>query len=153
MSKVREIKRRVIYKKPREAIEGKLQVGDMVITDEFVIVNPNDTARALATQLINNPKNALLVKSGEKIEGIVTESSIIKAIADGRITVNVGVQDLMTDDFIEVNNDAALEDVLPEMDDCKPLSVVVVDGKGKFMGYFSPKDCEYATKRLKIQPE
>lgn len=151
MAQVKEIKRRVIYKKPREAIEGMLQVGDMVITDEFEIVNPGDSAQSIAVKLANNPKNALLVKSGDKIQGIITETSIIRAIADGKIPVNITPNELMTEDLIEVNDDAALEDVLPEMNECKPQSVIVVDSSGRFKGYFSPKDCELAMKRLKIQ--
>jgi predicted transcriptional regulator len=148
MAQKREIKRKVIYKQPREAIEGKLQVGDMVITDEFIIVGPADTAQTLAKKLIDNPKSALLVKSGDKITGIVTEESIIKAIADGRIPVSVPPQELMTEDLVEVNDDAALEDVIPDLETCKGMSVIVVDKEGRFRGYFSPKDCEYAVKRL-----
>jgi predicted transcriptional regulator len=150
MSKVKPIERKVIYKKPREPIEGMLQVGDMVITDEFELVEPNATAQILASKLANNPNNALLVKSGEKVTGIVTEDSIIKAIADGKAQISARLEDLMTDDIVEINDDAALEDVLPELNECKPMSVIVVDKAGKFRGYFSPKDCEYATKRLKL---
>ena len=148
MAPKREITRRVIYKKPRESIEGKLQVGDMVITDEFAIVGPADTGQTLAKKLIDNPSTALLVKSGDKITGIVTEQSMIRAIADGRIQVNVPPQELMTEDIVEVNDDAALEDVVPELNECKAQSVIVVDKNGKFRGFFSPKDCELAIKRL-----
>ena len=150
MAKVREIQRKVIYKKPRESIEGKLQVGDMVITDEFQIVGPNETAQSLAQKLINNPNTALLYKSGEKVSGIINETSIIKAIAEGRIPVSVRPQELMSDDLVEVNNDAALEDVLPELNACNAKNIIVVDEQGSFKGYFSQKDCEYATKRLKV---
>jgi predicted transcriptional regulator len=151
MAKVREIQRKVIYKKPRESIEGKLQVGDMVITDEFNIVGPNETAQSLAIKLVNNPNTALLVKHGDKIAGIINEQSIIKAIAEGRIPVNVGIKELMTENIVEINDDAALEDVLPDLNSCEWTSAIVVDQKGSFRGYFSPKDCELASKRIKMQ--
>jgi predicted transcriptional regulator len=145
--RVRYMKRKV---KDREILDTRLRISDMVITDEFVLAEHWDTGKTIAEKLLYNPGSALLVKKGKKIIGVVNEYNILQAIADGRIEVKLRAEDLMTKEIMEVREDAALEDILPELYQRRPYAVIVTDTEGKFKGYFSPKDSELAAARLKI---
>ena len=141
-------KKTIKSKSPRDIIDGKLQVNDMVISDEYVLAEMDSDGRTISKLLIENKEEALLIKEGDKVVGIVSVHSILRAIADGKVEVDLKAKDLMNTDILEVNENDALEDVLPEMYEKQPRAVVVIDENGKFVGYFSPKDCKLASIKL-----
>jgi len=146
-------KKEIKCKSPKELVDGKLRVNDMEISDEYVLAEKDSDGRELSSQLLENRGDALLIKDGDKVVGLVTERSILKALAEGRIKIDLKAKDLMTSDILEVREDDALEDVLPAMYDKQPEAVVVIDRDGKFVGYFSPNDCKLASIKLNFYDE
>jgi predicted transcriptional regulator len=140
-------------KSPREIMDGKLKVNDMVISDEYVLAEKGSDGKELSKLLLEHKEDALLIKDGGKVVGLVTQRSILKAIAEGRIKVDLKANDLMTADILEVKEDDTLEEVLPAMYEKQPEAVIVIDKKGQFVGYFSPKDCKLASIKLNFFEE
>jgi predicted transcriptional regulator len=131
-------------------VEGKLKVSDMVITDEFILGKPGESAQAVCKKLIEHPRDALLIEKDNKILGIINVWTIIQAIAGGNVKLEARARELMVRDIMEVPENALLEELLPKLYKRQPAAVVVTDKSGKFKGYFSPEDCRIASMRLKI---
>ena len=146
-------KKSIRTKNPMDLIGGRLQVNDMEISDEYVTAEKGSSGQQLAKMLLENEGDALLIKEGDRIVGIVTEHSLLKAIADGKVKVELPASDLMTGDIMEVKATDALEDILPVMYEKQPTAVVVTDEGGNFVGYFSPNDCKLASIKLNFYEE
>ena len=140
-------------KSPQDIVDGKLRVNDMEISDEFVLAEKKAGGEELAKLLLENWEDALLIKDNGKVVGLVTQRSILKAIADGKIKVDLNAGELMTKDILEVKGEDTLENVLPAMYEKQPEAVVVTDQNGEFVGYFSPKDCKLASIKLNFFEE
>jgi predicted transcriptional regulator len=146
-------KKSIKTKSPRDIMDGKLQVNDMVISDEYVLAEKDSDGKKVSELLLEHKEDALLIKEGDKIVGIVNVYSILKAIADGKIELGLKAKDLMDTEILEVKENDTLEEVLPEMYEKQPQAVIVTDEEGNFVGYFSPKDCKLASMKLNFFEE
>jgi len=146
-------KKSIRTKNPMDIIGGRLHVNDMEISDEYVLADKDSDGKELSRLLIENKGDALLIKDGDKVVGIVTEHSLLKAIAEGKIKVDLPASELMAGDIMEVKATDTLEEILPVMYQKQPQAVVVTDADGNFVGYFSPNDCKLASVKLNFYEE
>ena len=151
-------KKRVVKKAGSEgAVKDarKMRVSDLIITDEFKIIEMASNGKAAAQKLMGIPRGVVLVIDNEgKPKGVITAREFLKKIVDGENPVDLNVDRLMNTDIMEINYTALLDHVVPQVTQRDPYAVVVIDETGKFKGYFSPKDYQEALARINyVQPK
>jgi signal-transduction protein with cAMP-binding, CBS, and nucleotidyltransferase domain len=151
-------KKRVVKKSvPQGAVKDarKMRVSDLIITDEFKIIEIASNGKAAAQKLMGIPRGVVLVIDSEgKAKGVITAREFLKKIVDGENPVDINVDKLMNVDIMEIGFTALLDQVVPQVTQRDPYAVVVTDDSGKFKGYFSPKDYQEALARINyVQPK
>ncbi|UCH90087.1 MAG: CBS domain-containing protein [Thermoplasmata archaeon] len=133
----------------------KMRVSDLIITDEFKIIEMDANGKAAAQKLMGIPRGVVLViDSDGKAKGVITAREFLKKIVDGDNPVSLDVDRLMNKDIMEIKYTALLDSVVPQVTQRDPYAVVVIDDAGKFKGYFSPKDYQEALARINyVQPK
>ena len=61
-----------------------------VMTTSVIVVDPNRDARAAARIMLDHRIGALPVTDGDRLEGIVTETDVVRAFADADVAESVG---------------------------------------------------------------
>ena len=150
MVKGLRLERVVRIKKRSDTSKGGLKVNDMIISDEFILAKHTTSSQDLIKQVVEHPGEALLIKKGEKVIGVVTEHTILSAILKDNVELPLPSSALMSRAIVEVNENDTLEDILPELRKTQPSAVIVTDDEGNFKGYFSRTDWELASTRLKF---
>jgi signal-transduction protein with cAMP-binding, CBS, and nucleotidyltransferase domain len=132
--------------------DKKLKVSDLVITDEFKTINVKFTGKDAAEKLMEIPRGVVLVlDDNKKAKGVLTAREFLVSIVKGQDPVQLKIGDLMNTDIFEIGYEEYLDDVVPKVTQHDPYAVVVVDKKGIFKGYFSPKDYQEALARINYQ--
>ncbi len=128
----------------------EMKVNDLVITDEFKMINVNSSGKEAAAQLMQIPRGVVLVTDdANAIKGVLTAREFLESIVKGENPTDCTTEALMNTDIMEISYDAEIMDVVPEVTKRDPYAVVVTDGEGNFKGYFSPKDYQEALARIK----
>ena len=123
-------------------------VADMSITDEHIVVASKTRVSEICSELSVNPEHAVLVKKGNDILGVVTAKDIFSKMAEGMNATKVKVDKIMRTNVLAVQGDTPLSKALNVMSNTPTDVVIVVDGDGEFLGYFSVRDYRDATRRL-----
>lgn len=133
----------------------KMKVSDLIITDEFKVIEMDSNGKAAAQKLMGIPRGVVLVIDNQgKAKGVITAREFLKKIVDGDNPVDLNVDKLMNTDIMEIDLTSLLDNVVPEVTQRDPYAVVVIDNDGKFKGYFSPKDYQEALARINyVQPK
>lgn len=133
----------------------KMRVSDLIITDEFKIIEMSANGKAAAQQLMGIPRGVVLcIDTDGKAKGVITAREFLKKIVEGDNPVMLNVDRLMNTDIMEIKFTALLDHVVPQVTQRDPYAVVVIDDTGKFKGYFSPKDYQEALARINyVQPK
>jgi len=130
--------------------DKRLKVKHMEISDEYMVGLPKMTLQQACQYLKAHPSDAVIIQEGSKVIGLINTQTIIETIANGKVSSDMTIKEVMSTDFLKVNDTDALEDILPLMYEKQPKAVLVVDSEGDFIGYFSPSDCKLAMKQMKF---
>lgn len=92
-------------------------------------VAPEATAREAACAMRDRRLGGLVVATGERVVGIVTESDLVRRVlAEGKDAERVRVGDVMSSPVATIGPDATVEDCAVRMRDLKVKRLVVVLG-------------------------
>ena len=106
------------------AISG-LTVKDAIMR-RFTVLTPNDTLDKVVDHLLNSQETEFVVADGGKPVGVLNRNAIIRGLSDqGR---NAPVSAFMNSDFLVVNPDMNLQDLLQKVADRSREVVVVMHG-------------------------
>ena len=123
-------------------------VADMSITDEHIVVQSKTRISEVCKELAVNPDNAVLVKKGSDILGVVTARSIFQTMSEGVNATKVKVDKIMKTNILAIPGNTPLSDGLELMSKVHPDAIIVTDSDNEFMGYFSARDYREATRKL-----
>jgi len=121
-----------------------VKVGD-VMTREFVSVSPEMPITECSKIMISKKVGSLIVKTGQKLDGILTEGDVIKAIAKSKNLSKVSARDVMTKKVVSVSPSEDMYTALNKMRG-KKIRWLPVTVKGHVIGMLTVKDI------LRIEP-
>jgi CBS domain-containing protein len=110
------------------------------MTSATVTDAADDTLAEAASKMWGQQTGSLVVCSGDRIEGIVTERDVLKTIASGQDPKSVTVRDVMSTDVVTVSPDVALRDAAQIMFDKWFRHLPVVGENGTLVGILSLRD-------------
>ena len=123
-------------------------VSDMSITDEHIVVQSKTRISEVCKELAVNPDNAVLVKKGSEILGVVTARSIFQTMSEGVNATKIKVDKIMKKNILSIAGDTPLSSGLEMMSKVNPDAIIITDSDNEFMGYFSARDYREATRKL-----
>ena len=104
-------------------------------------IEKGDTVKQAAKIMAENRIGSLVVISGKKIIGIMTERDIlIKITAQGKSSDRVSVGEIMTSRVLTIWPDASLDDAVYLMIEHKIKKLPVVDETGELVGIVTATD-------------
>lgn len=106
---------------------------------DVVVAEPEITIREAARTMSQYRIGSLVILKNKKIVGIVTERSILVAIAEGKDVELTTVEDIMTKDVVTVDPDKTIEEAVSLMVGHRIKKLPVVDG-GKLVGIITASD-------------
>ncbi|HVE64699.1 MAG TPA: CBS domain-containing protein [Mycobacteriales bacterium] len=115
-----------------------MQVAD-IMTSASVTDSPNDSLRSAAETMWKQQTGSLLVMSGERLVGIITERDVMKAVARGRDMDATTVAEIMTADVMTVEPATSPHEAARAMASRWIRHLPVVDA-GKVVGVVSQRD-------------
>ena len=120
------------------------------VTDEFGIVKEKDDWRAVAAELMKPENKVVLAKAtkGPKIVGVITEQHFLQTCASGADPSKTTVKDNMLTKLLHIPATTPLKRMVEGIAAKKPDGVIIVDAKGKHVGFFSPEDFKQAKKMV-----
>jgi len=121
-----------------------VKVGD-VMTRNFVSVKPDVTVAQCSKEMISKKVGSLVVKTGNKLDGILTEGDIVKVIASNRDFSKMKAKDIMTKKIATIGPSADIYDALNVMKQ-KKIRWLPVTIKDEVIGMLTIKDI------LRIEP-
>ncbi|HIE23740.1 MAG TPA: CBS domain-containing protein [Candidatus Korarchaeota archaeon] len=128
---------------PEDEIEDlKIRVSE-VMTPNIISVEPSVSVADVAEVMDKHGIGSVLVRSNERIVGIITERDIImRCVAKirDRLPSNVRAEEIMTKDLITISGDADIFEAAKMMSEYDIRRLIVVDNSGKPMGIISMKD-------------
>ena len=111
-----------------------------IMTRPVVSARKSASARDVAMQLLCGLYSGMPVTDEKgKVEGVVTELDLLKAVKEGKELVRITAGDIMTKDVIAVDADDPVEKVLDVLMDKRFIRVPVVQ-EGKLVGVVSRCD-------------
>lgn len=118
-----------------------MSIRDFTITDEFVSLSKDTSCGDLAKKLLEVPRGAIfLLNESEVPVGAVTAREFLISTVKGIDLLRSKGEDIMNTNIMEIGVDDQISEVLLKISKYAPYAVVVKDGEGSFLGYFSPKD-------------
>lgn len=133
----------------------KLKVSDMrpYETEVRLVLYSTPVCKA-AEELMSIPTGAVLVRETDDSlpTGIITAREILKSIIknDGDLRRIIS-EDIMSLDVMAIKSSDSLERAVWKLTDKDPYAVVVMDGDGKYKGYFSPRMYLGAIEKLNLR--
>ena len=121
-----------------------VKVGD-VMTRNFISVRPDMTIAQCSKEMINKKVGSLIVKTGSKLDGILTEGDIVKVIASKKDVAKVRAKDIMTKKIATINPSEDIYEALNLMKH-KKIRWLPVTVKDTVIGMLTIKDI------LRIEP-
>lgn len=126
------------------------QVKDLKLDDEHLTIGMDDSLQEAARRLLTISGGILIVlDDDEKVKGVLGQRQLVQALADGINAADTACHAHMEMDFLQVNLDDALNEVLADVRKRSPQAVVAVDDEEVFSGYFSPGDYQEALAMVK----
>ena len=111
----------------------------VVMSAPVASIEPNATLADMAGMLAKELVGALPILEGDKIEGIVSERDLVRAIAAGASCDDVWAADVMTTEPVTVELDEPIANVAERMLDEGVRHMPVVSG-GRVVGIVSERD-------------
>ena len=106
--------------------EGK--ISDLVLDDEHATVGVEDSIVEGTKRLLDLPGGVLVVLGEDnQVKGVLGTSQVLKAVADGVDMTSTDCGSLMELDVMQVKLEDQISEVLPEINERKPMAVVAVD--------------------------
>ena len=132
-----------------------------IMNPQVVVAKPEATAREAAKVMTEGGIGSLIIMKDDKIDGIVTESDMVKKIiADGGDAEQITLDQIMTAKVITVSDDATIEEASELMveNNIKKLPVIRAN---KLVGIvtatdlisFEPKFIEALGQLLMLRPK
>jgi len=121
-----------------------IKVGD-IMTRQFVFVSPETSISECSKIMISKKVGSLIVKTGQKLEGILTEGDIIRAIARTKNLSGIKAKEVMTRKVYSIGPSEDIYSALEIMKK-KEIRWLPVTVKGRVIGLLTIKDI------LKIEP-
>jgi tetratricopeptide (TPR) repeat protein len=117
----------------------------MEITDEFVLSDSKERVNVIAQKLrklhMEGDTGAVLItQDNDEVIGYITEKEILDAVADGKNPADLKATELMNTDYVEVEKDETLGNIIPIISERYPNAIVVIDDERRCVGYFSKND-------------
>ncbi len=120
-----------------------------IMTRPVVSARKGASAKDVAMQLLCGLYSGMPVTDEKgKVEGVITELDLLKAVKEGKELVRITAGDIMTKDVVTVDADEPVEKVLDILMDKRFIRVPVVQD-GKLVGVVSRCDIL----RCLIEPE
>ena len=108
--------------------------------DEVFTIAPDGTVFEALKLMAEHNIGALLVMTGEEMNGIVSERDCVRKVeVMGRNAKDTTIREIMTSDVITVDADQPLEDCMELMSDKNIRHLPVCEGK-KLLGLLSVRD-------------
>ncbi|HKF80173.1 MAG TPA: CBS domain-containing protein [Thermoleophilaceae bacterium] len=104
-----------------------MRIGD-VMAKELPTVEPEDSVRDAACRMTEAGVQALPVCHGERLEGIITDWDVTRAMASAEDASGKPLREYMSTDLVATQPDARLGDVSELMADRRIHHVLVCDG-------------------------
>jgi len=104
-----------------------MRIGD-VMAKELPTVEPEDSVRDAACRMTEAGVQALPVCHGERLEGIITDWDVTRAMASAEDASGKPLREFMSTDLVATQPDARLGDVSELMADRRIHHVLVCDG-------------------------
>lgn len=112
-----------------------------IMTGKVEFVTPDDTIDEVAQKMRDSDAGAILVGSGDKMIGMITDHDIAtKVTADGRDPQSVKANDIMSAPVLFCYDDQDLEDVADNMIEQQALRMLVVDRDKHALGVVAHSD-------------
>jgi predicted transcriptional regulator len=119
-------------------------VADLELDDEHITAGLDDTLQEGANRLLSVPGGVLIILNDDnQVKGVIGTKQMLTAISKGLDISSTKCNEIMEMDFLQVELDTPLSEVLSDIKKRSPQAVVAVDG-GEFSGYFSPSDYSQA---------
>mgnify|MGYP006097153401 CR=1 FL=1 len=124
-------------------------VADLELDDEHITAGLDDTLQEGANRLLSVPGGVLIILNDDnQVKGVIGTKQMLTAISKGSDVSSTKCNEIMEMDFLQVELDTPLSEVLSEIKKRSPQAVVAVDD-GEFAGYFSPSDYSQAREIVK----
>lgn len=136
---------------PDEKQENKpiLRVSDLVINDEHITVSIDENLKNASRKMLNAKVSIALVLDGEqRVVGVLRSNDILDRVLEGLAPEKTPVSAIMIRDFIKIKIDEDLSKLAPKLKKTEQKHIVVVDGSGKYKGYFSLNDLRHSREIL-----
>ena len=111
-----------------------------IMTPAAVCDTPDDTLAEASAKMWQQQTGSLLIMSGDKLQGIVTERDIMRVVAEGKDPKAVPLREAMTTDVVTIDPDTALTDAAQLMFEKWFRHLPVVTGQGDVVGIISLRD-------------
>jgi len=126
------------------------QVKDLKLDDEHLTIGMDDSLQEAARRLLTISGGILIVlDEDEKVKGVLGQRQLVQALADGIDGAAAACHAHMEMDFLQVDLEDSLSEVLADVRKRSPQAVVAVDDDEVFSGYFSPGDYQEALAMVK----
>lgn len=117
-----------------------MRVAD-VMSREVELVSPDATVQEAATAMAEYDVGAVLVGSGENLEGVLTDRDIIlRAVVDGKNPAELSVRDIMSSTLFTCRENDTLEDAFRIMSERQVRRLPVLDADGRLAGIVTLSD-------------
>jgi CBS domain-containing protein len=107
---------------------------------EVITIHPTETVKCAADRMRERNVAALIVKSGDKVAGLISEREIVGAVAQhGKNALSMAVLDVMNRITITVAPEDPLKRAMSLMTNCRMRHLPVI-ASGKLVGIISIGD-------------
>lgn len=115
-------------------------IADLNLDDEHITAGLDDSLQEAAKRLLSVPGGVLIVLDQENhVKGVIGAKQMLLSISKNLDITTTNCSQIMEMDFLQVELNTPLAEVLDEIKKRKPQAVVAIDN-GEFAGYFSPTD-------------
>ncbi len=128
---------------PEDELEDLIIRVSEIMTPNIISVEPKASVAEVAEIMDKHEIGSVLVRSGDKIVGIITERDIIKRCVSkmrDRLPKEVRAEEIMTKNLITIDKDADIFEAAKIMSDHNIRRLIVVNHSGKPVGIISMKD-------------
>ena len=126
-----------------------MRIAELDISDEHETLSIDSTLEEAARILLQMNRGVLILLDSTKIpKGILTDSHLLKSMANGLNPKDEKSSKHMDSNILLVNLDYFVSDIIEDMKLKKPSAVVVVNSNAELQGYFSPQDYSEALTRM-----
>ncbi len=116
-----------------------MKAADVLEYSKPIFVQPSMTILEVAKLMINMGVDSVLVRSGSRILGVVTEHDIVKALALG-VSLDRQVSDVMSRNIITAKRDEPLSSIVNKMLENNIRHLPVASDDGSIVGVLNIKD-------------